>query len=176
MPMPDAPAITIPRLPGERAERHEARVAYLTAGADRSLRGVAQKLNKSLTLIGRWSVSDGWDEQARAYDSTLANLAARAAAERYLADLAAHGERSRKTAGDLYAVASGLLGQCARAVRGERIEGKDGKIYTIPAMELTPSTLATAMRGLVAALDLEAHALGVDKLLGSLTTEGDADA
>jgi hypothetical protein len=152
----DTATIEIPRLPGERAERHEARVLYLTMGADRSLDAVRQKLGKSKELIERWSAADGWVEQARNYDSTLANLATRRAADSYLHDLEEHRERAGKAGKALYGVAVEML----------------GKLRAAP-VEYTPATLATIARALTVALDIEAHALRVADLLPKLDGGGD---
>jgi hypothetical protein len=44
-------------------------------GADRSLDAVARKLNKSRSLLARWSVDWSWTERAEAYDRHLNRLA-----------------------------------------------------------------------------------------------------
>jgi hypothetical protein len=168
-----SPEITLPTLEGETPKAYQARVRYLMLGERRTLDAVAQELSKSRSLIARWSERYGWYELAQQYDQSMAGLAARRAAQAYLDDLEAHRERTKRVAGDLYTVAAGLLAQCSRAIKGQTIEGRDGKTYTIPKMELTPASLATATRGLMAALELEAHALDLDKLLPSLTEGGD---
>jgi len=149
--------ITIPRQPNERAERHEARVLYLTMGADRSLAHVSQKLGKSTDLMARWSAADGWAEQARSYDSTLANLAARAHAESYQRDLEAHRADAMQYGRALCGVAVAMLAQLQAHHK---------------AIEYTPAALATIARALTTGLDLRAHALDLDRLLPTLTTEG----
>lgn len=40
-------------------------------GAGRSVRKVSQKLDKSRTLIGRWSTNYNWVERAKAYDKEM---------------------------------------------------------------------------------------------------------
>lgn len=57
--------------PGESAKAFEAFAIYRDMGVERSVRKVAQQLNKSLTLIGRWSSNYNWPERARAYDRDL---------------------------------------------------------------------------------------------------------
>jgi hypothetical protein len=59
------------RMEGEGQERWEAFCVYRDMGAERSLREVARELQKSLTLIGRWSTEDGWQARVFAYDSWL---------------------------------------------------------------------------------------------------------
>lgn len=170
---PQAPTIEIPRLDGESSRAYEARVRYIVAGPRRSLDSVAQELSKSRPLIARWSKAHGWVDSAAAYDQTLASLVAHANAEQYRRDLEDHRERYQKAGKDLYAVSLALLQACARAIRGQKIKGADGQEYLIPAMELTPASLSTAMRGLQAAGDLEAHALRLADLLPQLD-QGDA--
>ena len=173
--MTTAPAITMPRLDNETPRAYAARVRYLTMGAERSLDKLAGHFGgrdgANNTTVENWSVKYGWRAHAAAYDQTLATLAAQAAATEYLAEARAHRERTKKVASDLYAVSTALLAQCSRAIRGQIITGMDGTVYTIPAMELTPATLATATRGLLAALDLGAHALDLDRLLPTLTSD-----
>ena len=171
--MTTAPAIEIPRLPNERNERYEARTAYLVAGADRDLRSVAQKFNKSVSLIARWSAADRWGDLSQDYDNTLATIAAQRHAQQYLADLEENRARYGKAGKRLYNAASVLLTACEQAIAGKVIKGEDGVTYAIPAMKITPMALAVAMRALTVAADLEAHALRVADLLPRLTGEGD---
>ena len=57
--------------PGESAKAFEAFAIYRDMSAERSVRKVTQRLNKSLTLIGKWSSRYNWPERARAYDRDL---------------------------------------------------------------------------------------------------------
>lgn len=57
--------------PGESAKAFEAFAVYRDMGVERSVRKVTQRLNKSLTLIGKWSSRYNWPERARAYDRDL---------------------------------------------------------------------------------------------------------
>lgn len=57
--------------PGESAKAFKAFSLYRDMGIERSVRKVAQRLNKSLTLIGRWSSAHNWPERVRAYDRDL---------------------------------------------------------------------------------------------------------
>lgn len=59
------------RQEGESAAAWEAFLAYLDAGDKRSVRAVAQKLNKSASLVGRWSSAWKWQERIRAYENDL---------------------------------------------------------------------------------------------------------
>ena len=57
--------------PGESAKAFEAFAIYRDMGVERYVRKVTQRLNKSLTLIGKWSSRYNWPERARAYDRDL---------------------------------------------------------------------------------------------------------
>jgi hypothetical protein len=45
---------------------------YLSLGAERGLREVARKLDKSLTVVGKWSSKFDWPARVAAYDAHLA--------------------------------------------------------------------------------------------------------
>ena len=57
--------------PGESAKAFEAFAIYRDMGVERYVRKVTQRLNKRLTLIGKWSSRYNWPERARAYDRDL---------------------------------------------------------------------------------------------------------
>ncbi len=166
--MTTTPAITIPSLENESQPAYQARVRYVVLGEQRSLDVVAQELHKSRSLLGRWSERHHWQEHARRYDELLASLAAQAHAEQYRKDLEEHRSRYQSAGRDLYNVAQGLMVLLAQSMRGRTIEGKDGKVYTIPTMEMTPNTLSIAARALTIAADLEAHALRIADVLPKL--------
>ena len=163
--MADFPA----QLPNESAQAYEAACTYFGMGAERSQEAVSQKLAKSRQLLSRWSAQHGWTERAREYDAALAKEASAAHTARYLADLEAHRKRSMEAGSALYTVAGQLIKQLNYALgQPRKIVGQDGKTYTIHSVELNANTFAVAARGITAALDLEAHALGIDKLLPEL--------
>lgn len=166
--MSNQPQIEIPQLLGESPRAHAARVAYITLGAERSTARVGQELGKSKTLMDRWSSRFEWSSTAKAYDELLASLAAQAHVEQYRKDLEDHRARYQKAGKDLFAVASGFMMVLAQSVRGQTIEGKDGKRYVIPAIEMTPGALTIAARALATAADLEAHALRIADLMPKL--------
>jgi len=59
------------RYEGECDERWQAFVLYRDQpqnGEERSTRTVAEQLDKSRQLVGRWSASDGWSRRVAAYD------------------------------------------------------------------------------------------------------------
>jgi hypothetical protein len=175
--MIDTLSVTIPQENDETARAYAARVIYLTMGPSRSLEKIRGqsvgnvRVTNRLATLEEWSVRYNWVESSRRYDQILSDITIQEAAATYRKDLEEHRAKTMKAGGDLFTVAQALLVQCGRAIRGQQIEGKDGKLYTIPAMELTPTTLATAARALTTALDLEAHALRIADLLPKLSTD-----
>lgn len=59
------------RQEGETKKAFEAFTIYRDLGITRSIREVAQKLNKSVALIGRWSSKFNWVERAQAFDDEM---------------------------------------------------------------------------------------------------------
>lgn len=159
-----------PQNPNESARAYEAFCQYAEMGAaDRSVRGVAQRLHKSNTIIGRWSREHDWVERCRAFDQSVAADIAQAHTKRYLTELEAHRKKSMDAGQALYSVAGQLIKSINYALANpKKIEGKDGKFYTIHSIDLTASTFQVAARAMTTALDLEAHALGVDDMLGKV--------
>jgi hypothetical protein len=161
---------TIERLPDEHPARFQARVEYIVAGPERSLESVSQKLGKSRVLLERWSSADGWVDHARRWDSLIVNLRTQAEVDAYRAELEDHRRRYGDMGKALYQVAAKLLKQLD-GIAGQApktIEGKDGKWYKIPGIEITPATLTVASRAVTIAADLEAHALRLADILPKL--------
>lgn len=159
MTTPKAPTITLPRMDDESAPAYAARVAYCTMGPDRSLAAVGQKLGKSSTLMARWSAKHGWTDSARQYDATLARVTTTTAIAQYRAEVEENRVRYQKTGRGLHTVAGRLLERLAKMTDD---------------VELTVSDLNAIVRALMAAADLEAHALGIGDLLLRLA-DGDTD-
>ncbi|WP_289352364.1 hypothetical protein [Peribacillus frigoritolerans] len=63
------------QLQGESAKAFEAFRIYRDLGAARGVREVAQKLNKSLTVIGGWSSKYKWVNRAQAFDEHMDKIA-----------------------------------------------------------------------------------------------------
>ena len=59
------------RQEGESVKAFEAFTVYLEMGDERSIREVAQRLAKSRTLIGRWSVTYQWVGRVAAFDADV---------------------------------------------------------------------------------------------------------
>ncbi len=62
------------RLPGESSQAFSAFLIYLELGEERTTQKVSQKLDKSGTLIRRWSARWRWVERARLYDNHLTRI------------------------------------------------------------------------------------------------------
>lgn len=60
------------RREGEQPLAYEAFRQYLHLGKDRSLQGACDAVNRSYSLVRRWSSAYEWIERSRAYDSHLA--------------------------------------------------------------------------------------------------------
>lgn len=60
------------RREGEQPLAYEAFRQYLHLGKDRSLQGACDAVNRSYSLVRRWSSNYEWIERSRAYDSHLA--------------------------------------------------------------------------------------------------------
>ena len=92
-------AMTFEQQPKESAKAFAAFALYLSMGPERSLAMVAQKLHKSVTMLGRWSAKFDWPARVQAHallrqgdlwgarDSLEASLAARERKELFEATL-----------------------------------------------------------------------------------------
>lgn len=177
--MPNAPTIEIPRHPDESARAYAARVEYVTMGPQRSLEKLADQRrikggSKAITPLREWSVRYGWADSARQYDEQVSYLTVQEAVDRHRADLEAHRKKAMDAGQALYAVAGQLIKTINAALANPRkIEGRDGKMYTLHSIDITSSTFGIAARAMTTALDLEAHALGVDDVLGKLNDDSE---
>lgn len=161
--------IELPRIEGESARAYAARVEYVTMGPQRSLEILSQKYTKNIQLFKKWSAQYGWVESAKKYDSDMAYITVNEAAERHRADLEAHRKEAMDSGRVLLQLANGLAKTLSDALQQPRIiEGKDGKKYTLHKVVADAATLTTIGRAYTAALDLKAHALGVESLLAQL--------
>jgi len=59
------------RLPSDTDKSFEAFCIYRDMGANRSLKAVAEKLDKSDTIIGRWSTQHDWVNRVADYDTSM---------------------------------------------------------------------------------------------------------
>jgi len=161
--------ITLPRIEGESARAYAARVEYVTMGAGRSVDKVADrqgsKTGSRASRFLEWSRKYGWVDSARQYDEQMAYVTIQEAQDQYQDDLKAFRTKYSKAGDDLYKVSTAMLSLFARNLQGQRIEGKDGKTYIIPALEMNASTLGQIKAALQTACDLEALSLRVENLL-----------
>lgn len=164
--------IELPRIEGESARAYSARREYVLMGPQRSIDKVAvnqkgiKSGSRSSTLLD-WSRKYNWVESARQYDDTLVGIAVQEAAEQYQDDLKEFRIKYGKAGYDLYKVAQGMLALFARNLQGQKIEGKDGKVYIIPAVEMNANTLGQIKAAFQTAADLEALGLRVEHLLNN---------
>jgi hypothetical protein len=151
------------------------KVAYVTMGPDRSLEKLRQKIGKNTSYtrqLAEWSSQYDWMATARAWDDQQAAAALVHAANKYRADLEAHRKKASDAGQALYTVAGQLLKQVSAALSGPRkIKGEDGKVYTLHGIDLNANSFSVAAKAMQVALDLEAHALSIDKLLPALTND-----
>jgi hypothetical protein len=104
-------ALPFEQLPAESARAYAAFIAYRDMGPQRSVRDVAQKLDKSVTVIGRWSTQHNWVERARSYDAAM-DARARQATEQEVIE-------RRRCMLDKHAKQADELGQAAQMILDE---------------------------------------------------------
>lgn len=166
------PTIELPRLDGESTKAYTARREYVLMGPQRSQEAVSKRLGKSRQLMYRWATQYNWTDSARQYDEQISYLTVQQAAEQYQADLAAHRKRAMDASKNLLILAGQLSEAMNTALKSPRtVRGEDGKVYKLHNIEITAGTLGTISKALTTSLDLEAHALGLDQLMPTLSTD-----
>lgn len=163
--------------PGESAPAFEARRAYVTLGAERSLQAVGAKLGKSGSLISRWSARWSWVDHAAAYDQHTAELELTAQAKER-ARIATRVERARLTLPDtelesaarMYTRAMDLLD--LPHVRRRTVE--DGQPVIIQPAHAGEFRAAKEL--LVAASELSRRALDLPATIAKFSLSGLNDA
>lgn len=166
--MENKTTIELPRIEGETPKAHRARIDYVTMGTERSLDKLRQRYGRTTAYTRQlelWSSQFGWADSARQYDEQVSYLTVQDAADAYRASLEAHREKAMTSAKNLMALASGLTRIMGDALTQPRtIKGEDGKTYTLHKVVADASTLTTISKALQTALDIEAHALGIDQM------------
>jgi hypothetical protein len=163
-----------PQRAKESAQAYEAFVEYCLMGADRSQEHVSRKLGKNKVQMHRWSTTHDWVARSREYDQAVANENALAVQQKirrkYLTDLETHRKKSMDAAVGLYTVAGQLLNRLSEQVNqpARQLFDERGRAVDIPAMEVPAGMLGTIKNTFATALDLEAHALGLDALMPRL--------
>ena len=122
------------RQPGEGTKPYEAFCLYRDMGTQRSLSKVAAELQKSGTLIGRWSGAHNWVERAAAWDDEQDKITRKAQLE----DI----KKMRKRHADL---ATAMLVKAARALK--ELPDDEIKASDISRMVETASKLERISRG-----------------------------
>lgn len=164
--------IELPRIENESPRAYSAFLVYAEMGAGRSIDKARRKLGKSSVGYNRvmeeWSVKHEWQQRARRYDEALAQLAAQAQADAYIAEVQKYRAEYRETGKILHTMGKQLIAAMAGRLRGRTVETKQGELIVIPEIELNQNALTVAARAIVAAADLEAHALGLERLMQSV--------
>jgi len=142
----------VDRHPGESARAFAARLAYVTMGPSRSIDKVGQQAEgkRAAGHIQRWSQQWKWAESAAAWDAAQAREAERRAGDEYQQRLAAHRTAAMNRGDELIAVGRTMLAQ----LQAQQAD-----------LRYTPAHLAAVAKALVTGLDLQAHALGIDRIL-----------
>lgn len=104
------------RQPGEGPKPWEAFVLYRDM-PDRALRKVAKQLNKSLTIIGRWSSEWNWTERVAAWDNEKDRIARKAHTD----EIAKMRKRHAKLAADMLEKSAAAL----KSMKPERMKPQD---------------------------------------------------
>ena len=122
------------RQEGEGTKAYEAFSIYREMGTQRSLSKVAEKLQKSETLMGRWSSNYKWGERAAKWDDEQDRIARQAQIEEI--------KKMRKRHADL---ANAMLIKAAKAL--QRIPEDEIKAVDVSRMVETASKLERLSRG-----------------------------
>jgi hypothetical protein len=112
--------------PRESAKAFAAFSLYLSLGPQRGLREVARKLDKSLTVIGKWSAKFDWPARVQAHAAHLAVVereAIEVAARGKAAEWASREQRLRETEWEMHEAA------IAAAKRGLKAYMEREKVY-----------------------------------------------
>ena len=145
--------------PRESAKAFAAFSLYLSLGPQRSLTEVAQKLHKSVTMLGRWSAKFAWTDRVAAHGAHLA-IIEREAVEAVARSKAAEWEKRetqlRETEWSMHEAA------IAAAKRGLAAYMEKDKVY---------ANLADIARMLEIASKLGRLATGLDKSNGETADE-----
>lgn len=134
---------------GESSQAFEAFSAYRDFGPVRSVTKVARELDKSRTLVGRWSRRYGWVVRAAAYDREQDRV--------FLVEQAqARREIARRHA------------KLAQAVQGKAVS----RLQSLDPRELSP---AEVLRYLQVAAEIERKAVGEAPVVSSAAKEEGSD-
>jgi hypothetical protein len=148
--------LTIERLPNETSKAYLAFAEYAALGSGRSFAALARSKGKNGAYVGqleRWSSAYNWQLRVAEYDKHLAQQTLDVAANAYREELEENRIRYKKTGEELHQAAKELLEELLKRKR---------------TIDYTPTLLSGIVRAFEVAANLEAHALGLDKLLSNL--------
>lgn len=148
----------IAQLPDETDKAYDAFLRYLNMGPERTIAAVARQINKHATQLKDWATDNRWVERVRQHNAQVAREAQKRATEDYLKDVQEHRDRYMRTGKELHALSRALLGKVAEGLNNGDIPINTG-------------TLNTVARCFQLSVDLEAHALSLDKLMTLLDTD-----
>jgi len=153
------------RLENETSKAYQAFVVYRDLGGLRTIDAVAQELNKSHALIGRWSRQHSWVERTEAWDTDQdyerQKEAIAAKRREYKQNLAEFQKNNLAVGRAAFKATATTTKQIMEFVeRNERIDSWDDA-----------NKAANIIKGLAGLSDLWAKALAVDRLLERLEAD-----
>lgn len=147
---------TYEQMAGESSKAFEAFALYRDMGSQRSMRQVEQRLNKSLTLLAKWSKKWNWQERIRAYDADLDRKTQAQNEEKHIQLIRDYRERCQRTAE--VAHESSIL----------MLEASVKRLHSLDPTTIAPGELAGLVRAAAQVIQLaaamEAEALSIDRL------------
>lgn len=126
------------RQPKETPKPFEAFCIYRDMGTERSLSKVAEKCNKSSSLIGRWSTDHNWVERAAAWDDEQERVEREAAEKERLKSIKSMRKRHA-------AIATAMLLKASQAL--QELPAEEVKASDISRMVDVASKLERISRG-----------------------------
>lgn len=155
-----------PQLENETDGAYRAFTLFCQQGDRRSSTRVATEMSRARSLISRWSAKYSWIERARDYDlSVHAGKNPEYEGRNYADEVRRHQEESLRISKNLRYLGLKMIRRFNEVVDRMKMEPKD---------------LGTIAKIFTVAMDLEAHALQLDKLIPALeasikVTEEDDD-
>lgn len=153
------------RLPTESAKAYDAFCAYRDQGPNRSIRTLAEQLNRSTTLIGRWSGQHNWIERVKEWDTDQDYLLQKQAIKNREKEYKEQLNEFRKNHLQVGRAAFKASAQCVKQIM-EFMEANQGVLTLDDA-----NKAANIVRSLLPVSDMWAKALAVDKLLERMQQE-----
>ena len=151
--------------PGESAQAYEAAKLYFEMAANRSLEAVAQKLNKSRSLLGRWSQRWQWVERAADYDRHVEEQRERELQQARATEAQKWMERDSALRERFYKLGEMILEKTERMIREfperdvMRTESRDGQ--TVKLIIKTQHSLSGLAQMLGTGAELQRLAVGI---------------